>query len=299
LNVTQSKHEQTRGLDFEAIGTQWLIRFYTTLTEGELKRIKTTIMDRIAVFDRTYSRFRADSLVTKMAQQAGTYKLPADAKPLLDMYYSLYKHTAGKVTPLIGQALVDAGYDANYSLQPKKIKPIPEWDEVISYTTSQITLARPALLDFGAAGKGYLVDIIVGLIKEQGIHEYCVNAGGDMYYALAKQPPAAVGLENPDHPEEVIGVAHIKNQSICGTAGNRRRWANFTHIINPETLRSPDNFKAIWVVADSTMLADALTTGLCFTSAAALSKQYNFDYALLHANGALSFSQDFPGQFFN
>ena len=52
-----------------------------------------------------------------MARAAGQYHLPDDAKPMFDLYYKLYAATDGKCTPLIGQVLVDAGYDANYSLQ--------------------------------------------------------------------------------------------------------------------------------------------------------------------------------------
>ena len=143
------------------------------------------------------------------------------------------------MTPLIGQALSDAGYDAQYSLRPGKLWPTPAWSSVIDYNPPHLLVKKPVLLDFGAIGKGYLVDIIASLMMDAGVTDFCVNAGGDMLQRQTGPEVMRVGLEHPDHHDEVIGVATLGNQSLCGSAGNRRAWEGFNHIINPNTQSSP------------------------------------------------------------
>ena len=106
--------------NFQAIGTKWHIDIYKELDEAEKSDLFSKIKNRIDIFDKTYSRFRADSLVTKMSRESGTFTLPADAEAMFSLYRNLYLRTNGLVTPLIGNLISDAGYDAEYSLKQKK-----------------------------------------------------------------------------------------------------------------------------------------------------------------------------------
>jgi thiamine biosynthesis lipoprotein len=97
----------------------------------------------------------------------------------------------------------------------------------------------------------------------------------------------------------VIGVATLKtHQSICGSAGNRRAWATFHHIINPHTLESPRNILAVWALANSTLEADALTSGLFFTTPQILATEFLYEYAIMYADHSVEYSPHFPGEFF-
>jgi thiamine biosynthesis lipoprotein len=280
---------------FEAIGTQWVITCYDSPIS---KKLQDLILSRIETFDLSYSRFREDSLVSRMAKAAGTYPLPKDASAMLDFYYDIYTLTNGAVTPLIGQTLADAGYDAAYSFRAKStIHSPPKWNEILSYTDNEITLNSPQLLDFGAAGKGYLVDIIAELLLASGIIAFAVDAGGDIRVINAPTIQK-IGLENPADSKQIIGIARIQNQSICGSAGNRRVWANYHHIIDPFKLSSPDHIAAVWVSAPTTMLADGLTTALYFVEPKILKSSYNFEYALVLSDGSLKKSSNFPAEFF-
>ena len=295
-------------LTFEAIGTVWNIEIFDIITEQKTHEIQTAIEHRIATFDKHYSRFRTDSLIAEMAKKAGVYTLPADAKPMLDLYQSLYTVTKGAVTPLIGSALSEAGYDANYSLKPGVVH-IPEaWSNIADYDFPILRLSKPALLDFGAAGKGYLVDIISDILTAKNIGRFCVNAGGDMVYRTSDNQKLDVGLEHPSDPTLAIGIAHIANQSLCGSSGNRRAWGEdgsnsgkkmYHHILSPHTLSSPQHIQALWVIADTGLLADGLATALFFTDAATLQKHYTFEYAIVRQDFSLERSPDFTATFFN
>ncbi len=282
---------------FDAIGTRWQIDIPDTYSKSLQDEALRLIHERIAVYDKNYSRFRDDSLVAEMSRAAGTYTLPEDAQPLFQLYEELYRITQGAFTPLIGQTLVDAGYDASYSLQPQSLSPVPRWEDTLLYSFPTLTLFRPALLDIGAGGKGYLIDIVGDILRACGIHTFCINAGGDI---LIAQPDRAlaVGLEHPLRTQEVIGVAHIQHGSICGSAGNRRAWANFHHTINPHTLSSPHHILATWTVADNALLADALSTCLFFTDPEVLRRSFDFSYCILYADMTIDTSPDFPGEFF-
>jgi thiamine biosynthesis lipoprotein len=284
-----------RSTTFEAIGTRWDIQVNDMLTNTTWLEVMGVIDARITAFDHNYSRFLPDSLVTQMAQTAGTYELPADGFALLSYYDQLYQLTNGAVTPLIGQTMADAGYDAAYTLITKKtLSRPPKWESVLSYDRHHITLSRPALLDFGAAGKGYLVDIVGGIFDEAGLQNYVINAGGDILQRSQTMETLEVGLENPFDTSEAIGVAKLVNQSLCASAGSKRAWGDYHHIIDPVALVSPDQIVATWVLADDTMTADGLATALFFTEAKRLAEQFSFSYALLDKAGQLSYSSEFP-----
>ncbi len=284
---------------FDAIGTHWVIDIYQELSEGEQQDILGRIMARIEMFERAYSRFKEDSLVAQIAREAGTYELPDDSEQMLATYRILYDVTDGRMTPLIGQVLVDAGYDKEYSLAQKKpLAPPRPWDEVMEYFRPHLTIHEPVQLDFGAAGKGYLIDLVGAVLLGFGIHSFCVDAGGDMLHKSKEGVPLPVGLEHPDDTTQVIGVIPLLNKSLCGSAGNRRAWGNFHHIINPDTLSSPAHIRAVWVLADNTLTADALTTALFFVEAEVLIPYFTFDYFILYEDYSFKKSEGFIAELF-
>lgn len=287
---------KSRKLAYEAIGTHWDLQVGESVDESTWQTLIQAIDARTAAFDQTYSRFRADSLVTTMSQQAGIYSLPADGYDLLQFYEKLYKATDGQVTPLIGQVLADAGYDAQYSLKQKPLTRPPEWADVITYNHRHITLSQPALLDFGAAGKGYLVDILGDLITQAGISAFTINASGDILHRSTDGQTITVGLESPLDSSEVVGIARLGNQSLCASSGSRRKWQDFHHIVNPHTLKPVHDIVATWAIANDTMTADGLATALFFTNPQELRQQFSFTYATLDTHMELSYSPDFPLQ---
>ncbi|MBP6084714.1 FAD:protein FMN transferase [Candidatus Gracilibacteria bacterium] len=283
---------------FEAIGTHWQITLNHVPVGFEAAPLFDQIRARIEQFEDTYSRFRPQSLLTKISQQAGEYQLPNDAEPLFSLYQKLYHATEGAFTPLIGQALADAGYDSKYSLHSKSPQQVLSWDDALIYDFPKLIVKRPVLLDFGAAGKGYIIDIVSNLIQQSSIDHFFINAGGDIYYHNPQNHPLSVGLEHPHNKKQVIGIAQIDNQSICGSAGNRRQWAGFHHIINPHNLQSPRHIEALWVIAKEVMIADALATCLFFVSAISLTKDYNFEYLIMYSDSSIEKSPHFPAELF-
>ena len=283
---------------FDAIGTSWKINIEDPLSTEDSLLLQKEIQDRIEIFDKEYSRFRADSLVSEMAKHSGQYTLPSDAKPMMDIYQHLYDLTGGMLTPLIGSLMEEAGYDANYSLVPKKLHHPPKWEDTLEYDFPNLVFKQPALLDFGAAGKGYCIDIVSDILRQKNKHNFCVDAGQDIFYSRTKKEPLRVGLENPNNFEQVIGVAEICNQSICGSSGSRRRWATFHHIMHPFALESVKNIIATWAIAPTALEADALASALFFVPGPFLRSEYNFEYIILYSNFSVEKSPGFNGEIF-
>lgn len=276
---------------FEAIGTQWEIITNSTLSAGQWEAIQQTI----EAFDAAYSRFRPDSLVSRIAQKSGTYTFPDSFEQLFSLYERLYDVTDGRVTPLIGMTLSDMGYDATYSLKPKNtIRSSPPLSSVECHR-STITTLEPVMIDIGAAGKGFLVDEVAAQLDAFEL-EYVIDASGDI--RVSAQRKERVGLENPHDPSRVLGVADLQGQSLCGSAPNRRMWGDgLHHIIDPHTNQPIRGVQATWVIADTAFMADGIATALFFTDPDRL-QDFDFTYVRLMDDNTLQRSTNFSGELF-
>jgi thiamine biosynthesis lipoprotein len=156
-----------------------------------------------------------------------------------------------------------------------------------------LTKAR-VILDFGAAGKGYAIDLISEVLKSHGYKKFIVDAGGDMFIS---ETESRIGLEDPNNSDQVIGVAALSNSAIAGSSGNRRKWGNYHHIMNPKTLKSVTEVNAVWVIADTAMLADGLATALFFVNPEII-HQFSFEYLIINYMNKIKLSSGFPAELF-
>ncbi len=256
-----------------------------------------SVEQRAADFDRVYSRFRDDSLVARIARDAGSYAFPADAGPLFSLYRELYEATDGAVTPLVGRALETLGYDRAYSLQPSgPARPVPPWDEAFGWDGSRLTVLRPTVVDVGAAGKGYLVDLVAALLRAGGVDDGVVDASGDLVHF--GQGSLRVGLEHPLDSTKAIGIYELRNRALCASAVNRRSWGNdLHHVIDVATGLPTRNVIATWAIADTALLADGLATALFFAGEEQLSR-FDFQFVRMFSNGRVEHSARFDGELF-
>ncbi len=282
-------------LMFEAIGTKWIIDCYSSgISE---KQLLSLIKKRIEVYDKTYSRFRKDSLVWEISEKAGNYTFPKNAAKLFALYDRLYQITDGAFTLLIGNTLDEAGYDAQYSLKPRKINKVPDPTSIFSFDYPNLTVKKPYILDFGGLGKGYLIDILAEILIEKNVSSFCIEGGGDIRCHNLKED-LKVGLENPNDLKQVIGITDVNNKSICASSGNRRRWDKFHHIIDAKSLSSPNKILATWAVAEEALIADAMSTCLFLTAPEKLTKYFDFEYLILYPDFSIKKSENFHAEFF-
>ena len=279
---------------FDAIGAPWQIDTAEPLG-GEVIR---AIAERIELFDRTYSRFRDDSLVARIASTPGVHAFPDDAGPLFELYRALYEATDGAVSPLVGRALENLGYDRAYSLRTSAAaQPVPAWNDSFAWNGRELSTIRPVTLDVGAAGKGYLVDIVAAVLEDFGIDGYVIDASGDLVHSGTGS--LRVGLEHPLDPTRAIGIAEVSNGSLCASASNRRAWGDgLHHVIDALTGLPTRSVIATWAIAPTALLADGLATALFFASPERLAAVGPFTYVRMYSTGRVDHSPDFEGELF-
>ncbi len=290
---------KTYHLEFDAIGTKWIIDCDSQKSKDEVDMFFGKIKIRVGLFEETYSRFKEYSMVSEISKKTGVFPVTEDAKQMLDLYFKLHKLTGGLFTPLMGKTLEDAGYDAEYSLVSKNsFSKVPDLDKVIKYKYPTLEVLKPVKLDFGACGKGQIIDIVGKMLEDFGASSFCVDAGGDILYKSKLNKPLRVGLEDPNNFDQAIGIVEITSGSICGSSGNRRKWGKYNHIINPKTFESPRDILSTWVVAKETAEADALSTCLFFVEAETLKNDFKFEYLKLFSDFSIEKSNNFPAELF-
>jgi thiamine biosynthesis lipoprotein len=279
---------------FEAIGTGWQL----DTAEPISPHLREEIDARIEVFDRTWSRFRDDSLVARIAATPGHWVFPPDGAALFDLYRRLYEATDGAVSPLVGAALETLGYDRGYTLRPTgPARPVPAWDDAVSWDGEALDTIRPVSLDVGAAGKGYLVDIVGALLAGAGHEEFIVDGSGDIRCWGAE--PIRVALEHPGDATKAIGVVNVTGAAICSSATNRRRWGDgLHHVIDVTTGLPTGHVIATWVIAPTALEADGISTALFFSDPARLAEKFDFTYVRMLATGAVEYSPNLDGELF-
>jgi thiamine biosynthesis lipoprotein len=280
--------------EFDAIGTRWRIDTPDQLSDSQ----RSAVDERIERFDRDWSRFRDDSLVTRIARSPGRHRLPDDAGPLLDWYRELYDGTGGRVSPLVGRRLESLGYDATYRLTPAaELAPVPNWADAMAWDGEQLDTAKPVLLDVGAAGKGYLVDLVSDLLCSLGIEDHVVDASGDLRVHGAASE--RVALEHPADPTKAIGVVELHDGALCASASNRRSWGDgLHHVIDAVTGIPAAEVIATWAAASDALHADGIATALFFDPSPNLLQREDVYYVRMFANGRVETSPSFPGEVF-
>ena len=234
-----------------ALGTGIIISSSVPIPQCVQKRIR----DFIEEYESVLSRFRADSLVSRMAcaEHGGEFEFPTWVQPLFALYSEFYAATHGAFDACIGADLLALGYNNSVQFVPESAASassnIGSWANYrralpitwadISQGGGSTTLCtnQPVQLDFGAAGKGYFADLVTQIIKEElsgdspsnsyshADFDFLVNAGGDMRACFSDEnSQIKVALENPFDTTQAVGVASIASGALCASSNARRRW---------------------------------------------------------------------------
>jgi thiamine biosynthesis lipoprotein len=283
---------------FSAIGTQWEIDTGHPLSEELRQQVRVLTED----VDRVWSRFRADSLVTRIAcaEGGGRFEFPTRDAALLDLYDRLVDATEGGVDPLVGRDLELLGYDARYTLIPDEAaiarRRRDSWAADVRRDGSAIVTDHPVVIDVGAAGKGHLIDLLAAALRAAGIERFVVDGSGDLRHR--GPDPVVVGLEHPLLPDRVIGTVPLQDAALCASATRRRAWGNaLHHILDGRTGRPVRDVVATWAIAADAATADGLATALFVADPPAL-RSFAFSWVRMLADGRVQWSDDFAGELF-
>lgn len=287
-------HPGWHNFNFEGIGTSWEISTPEPLGPAP----RSHVLAEVERYDSTWSRFRGDSLVSRMAARAGHFEFPAEATALASLYRILYALSNGAMTPLIGGSLEQLGYGPGYSLRPRGAATAPPaWDDVLEWRGTSVTAKAPVVLDIGAAGKGQLVDLLAQVLRGHGVTEFFIDASGDLLNSGS--PPVTVALEHPYDSSKAIGTVPLGTGALCASASNRRAWGDGLHHVLDGTTGAPvRTVVATWTMAGTAMEADALATALFFVPGEVLERHFRFSWLKVFSNGSAEYSAEFEGALF-
>ncbi len=126
-------------------------------------------------------------------------------------------------------------------------------------------------LDLGAFAKGYGVDIAIGRLRDLGITDAMVNAGGDLR-AIGRRGDRAwrVGVRDPDGG--LLGAIEVSDGESVFTSGTYERQfehagIRYHHIIDPRTGYPARGLSSVTVIGHDGAEADAAATALLVAGA--------------------------------
>jgi thiamine biosynthesis lipoprotein len=138
-------------------------------------------------------------------------------------------------------------------------------DVVVDAKARTVKLRRAGMrLGLGGIAKGYAVDRCAAAMRGEGLQDFMVQAGGDLYIAGSKGPSNwMVGVRDPrGGPRDIIARMPIKDHAFS-TAGDYERafildGKRYHHIIDPATGFPATASREVTIFAPTAFLADAL-----------------------------------------
>lgn len=240
-------------LQFRAMGTDML-----ACVDNDSDQPPAQLADVPAWFadwEQTLSRFRPDSELARLNRS----DRPAKVSPVL---WDVFQHalraeraTDGLVTPTVGEAVIEAGYDRDFALMshgnghigpPQHVGAVLRdcpYLSLVKFDETNRTIALPEgiHLDFGGIAKGWAAQQVVERLKIHG--SALMNCGGDIAISgsLLDGSPWEIGVYKPfERESDYLEMLYFHEP--CGVASSstdRRRWTQDGqtrhHIIDPRS----------------------------------------------------------------
>ncbi|MEO6995476.1 MAG: FAD:protein FMN transferase [Lacunisphaera sp.] len=285
--------ESLRTLAFRALGTDCIIR-YLAPTNQAAECYEQASRGWVEMFEARYSRFRPQTIVSRINQSAGVAWVEVDAEmeQMLDLCGTLHHLTEGILDVTTGPLLRLWDYQQPAvslptAAQVAEARKLVGWGKV-QREAGRIFLPNAGMaLDFGGWGKEWAVDAVAQLAAKFGIQTVLVDFGHDVRCigAPPSRPAWHVGLEDPAQPGSIRGsVALFAGKGIASSGdylrGFTRNGRRYGHIVDPRTGEPvAHDCRQVTVIADSCFQAGILsTTGF-----------------VLGPTAGLEFIQRFPG----
>jgi thiamine biosynthesis lipoprotein len=262
-----------RRLAFPALGTMCEVQ-YAADNHRQASEFERTAVGWVNGFEARYSRFRPDSLVSRINAAAGREWVEVDAEmeSMLKLCDSLHFMTQGILDPTALPLVKAWDYKAARPQVPdakevSRALVLVGWKKVQRAPGKIFLPVEGMSLDFGGFGKEYAVDFVAQLAADRGIKAALVDFGHDLR-ALGIPPgrPAwHIGLEDPQRPGSTRGSLAVVNRGVASSgdyiryfeAGGKR----YGHIIDPRTGYPVSNgCMQATVIASSCLQAGVLST---------------------------------------
>jgi FAD:protein FMN transferase len=226
-----------------------------TINSGRSLLKTETIFQRLWVeiekFDKRFSRFRQDSEITQLNQNAGQWFVVSnELKDLLKVTLEMAKKTDGLFNPFILPALNRAGYISSWVPTELTANP-PDYStrQVVGYDQLEISgnkarIPGDSAIDVGGIGKGYLLQNLSMIVESKSELNYWFSLGGDIIArgVDARKQPWRIQVADSANPSNSVAEvkAPVDHAIAITTSGTTKRngkqnGKSWHHIINPKT----------------------------------------------------------------
>ncbi len=274
------------------------------------------LTDELRSLDEVCSRFRSDSEIRRI--EAEGHGRPKIVSPLLfellEAASRVAVQTAGTVDPTVGSALIELGYDRDFSQigsladrRPEEFvaRPAPGWWRIaLDPEARTVSIPEGVHVDLGATAKAFAADRAAARLAATLDCGVLVNLGGDV--SVAGPTPRdgwAVGIavDCGMDVHQVDQVVAISEGGLATSGTTSRSWLRdghrVHHIVDPWT---GDAAPAVWslvsVAAASCVEANAWSTAAVVWGEDAVDNLRSWDVParLVDAEGAVTTCGGWP-----
>jgi FAD:protein FMN transferase len=255
---------------FKAMGSLCELQLYAT-TQAQADAVAKLAQDELQRLETKYSRFRDDSLTTRInrsAGDAGGITVDEETAGLLDYAQQAWLQSDGLFD--ISSGVLRQAWDFKSKRLPSQaqldaVLPRIGWQQ-LRWQRPRLVLPVGMELDFGGYVKEYAADSTARTCRQAGLRHGLVDLGGDI--ALIGPHPDGtawqVGIRNPRAPEQAIARIPLQHGAIA-SSGDYERYMEvggrrYCHILNPKTGWPVDGLSGISVVAEQCLIAGTMTT---------------------------------------
>jgi thiamine biosynthesis lipoprotein len=263
-----------RRLEWAALGTNCAVQYAAPGGDAQAAAFERAAIAWVAAFEAKYSRFRPDSLISRINAAAGRawVEIDAETEGLLKLCDALHFMTQGVLDPTALPLMQLWDYRAATPRIPSSAEIAAARTRVgwkkVRREPGKVFLPEPGMaLDFGGFGKEYAVDAVARIAGEYGLPCALVDFGHDL--RAVGMPPGRpawhIGLEDPLRPGTAAGSVALAGQAIASsgdyirgfTSGGRR----YGHIVDPRTgMPVANGCRQANAIASSCLQAGALAT---------------------------------------
>jgi len=235
------------------------------------RRAAQAAIDEVYRIEAKYSRYRFDSVLSRINASAGGEPVAIDAEThgLLAYADACHRESGGLFDATSGVLRRAWRFDSGRmpsDADLARLLPLIGWRDV-EWDADRVRLPRAGMeLDFGGFGKEYAVDRALAVLREQGVESGLVNLAGDLAI-LAPHPdgsPWRMGIRHPRRDDAVVATLPVASGAIA-TSGDYERFmevdgVRHCHVLHPRTGRSARGFQSVTVHAASCLVAGTATT---------------------------------------
>ena len=262
-----------RRVAFRALGTDCAFQFRCEDNKTALQFVADAL-GWLSAFEGKFSRFKPDSMLSKINQAAGKEWVPVDQEmeKMLDLADAMHRLTEGvldaatlPLTKVWDWKVVHERLPSDDEIA--KAMSLSNWNDV-HRKPGKVFLSREGMgLDFGGFGKEYAVDQVIAVAKQHGIQDILVDLGRDIFAIGGNgvHPFWHVGIQDGIKTDQCVGGLAVSGYAVCASGDYARRFEHngvrYGHILDRRTgWPVRHGLRAVTVIAPSCLLAGIYST---------------------------------------